>query len=119
MRKLIYVAHPFKGDPENIKRVEAIILQLTKLYPDYTFYSPLHATGFFYFAKTYEEGMKDCIEMLSRCDELFLCNGWEHSKGCGIEFNWADEHHMPIKFVDEILSNVNSHEEHACDITGV
>jgi hypothetical protein len=112
MRKVIYVAHPFLGKPENVQKAEQIILQLIKIFPDYTFYSPLHATGFFYFAKTYGEGMKDCLEMLSRCDELFLCEGWEESKGCSIKFYWADEHHMPITFVNEILANVNSHEEH-------
>jgi hypothetical protein len=112
MRKLVYLAHPFLGKSENVQKAEQIILKLIKLYPDYTFYSPLHATGFFYFAKSYEEGMKDCLEMLSRCDEIWLAGNWQESKGCNIEFNWADEHHMPIKFVDEILSNVNSHEEH-------
>ena len=110
MRKIIYIAHEFNGDPANVKKVEAIILQLIKLYPDYTFYSPLHATGFFYFAKSYEEGMKDCIEMLSRCDEIWFAGYWQNSKGCSIEFNWADEHHMPIKFVDEILPQVNNYE---------
>lgn len=103
MRKLIYVAHPFLGKPENVQKAEQIILQLIKLYPDYTFFSPLHATGFFYFAKSYEEGMKDCIEMLGRCDELWLCNGWEESKGCNIELEWAECRYMPVKYVDLIL----------------
>lgn len=103
-RKLIYVAHPFQGKQENVQKTEKIILQLIKLYPDYTFFSPLHATGFYYFAKTYEEGMKDCIELLSRCDELWLCHGWEQSKGCNIEYNYANEHGMPIRLVDEILA---------------
>lgn len=100
MRKVIYVAHPFMGKPENVKKVEDIIIQLIKLYPDYTFYSPLHSTGFLYFAKTYEEGMKDCIEMLSRCDELWLCEGWEESKGCNIEYNWCKEHYKPTTLVN-------------------
>jgi hypothetical protein len=108
MRKVVYLAHPFKGDPENVRKVEAIILQLIKLYPDYTFYSPLHATGFYYFVKPYEEGMKDCIEMLDRCDELWLVGNWIESKGCFTEYCHADEQHKPIKFVDEILSLVNS-----------
>ena len=103
MRKLIYVAHPFQGKPENTQSVEKIILQLIKLYPDYTFLSPLHATGFYYFEKSYEEGMKDCIEILSRCDELWLCNWWENSKGCNIEYDWCKEHGKPIQFVTDML----------------
>lgn len=110
MRKVIYIAHPFQGKPENVKKAEKIILKLIERYPDYTFYSPLHATGFFYFKKTYEEGMKDCIEMLSRCDEAWFCKGWQNSKGCNIEMNWCKEHEKPYKelqveddYVQELL----------------
>jgi hypothetical protein len=92
MRKVIYIAHPFQGKATNVEKAEKIILELIEKYPDYTFYSPLHATGFFYFKKTYEEGMKDCIEMLSRCDEVWFCKGWQNSKGCNIEMNWCKEH---------------------------
>jgi hypothetical protein len=105
MRKLIYVAHKFGGDPENVRKVEAIILQLIKLYPDYTFYSPLHALGFYYFAKPYEEGMKDCIEMLDRCDELWLCNGWQKSNGCNTECEYFLREGRPIKYLE-----VNQHD---------
>ena len=99
MRKVIYVAHPFQGKRENTEKVEKIILGLIKQYPDYTFFSPLHATGFYYFEKSYEEGMKDCIELLSRCDKLWLCPGWEQSKGCNIEYNWCKEHGKPIRII--------------------
>lgn len=97
MRNVIYIAHPFQGKPENVEKVEKIILGLIEKYPDYTFYSPLHATGFFYFKKTYEEGMKDCLEMLRRCDEVWFCPGWQDSKGCNIEMNWCKEHGKPFK----------------------
>jgi hypothetical protein len=100
MKKVIYVAHPFQGKPENVASVEKIIRKLIKLYPDYVFFSPLHATGYYYFEKTYEEGMKDCIELLSRCDELWLCNGWEESKGCNIEYNWCKENYKPTTLVN-------------------
>lgn len=99
MRKVIYVAHPFQGKPENVRKAEEIILKLIKLYPDCTFFSPLHATGFYYHEKPYDEGMKDCIAILNRCDELWLCPGWEQSKGCNIEYNWCKEHGKPIKFI--------------------
>jgi len=98
VRKVIYVAHPFGGKKENVEKVETIIIEMVRQYPDFVFYSPLHATGFYYFEKTYEEGMKDCIEILSRCDELWLCKGWEKSRGCNIEKAWAEEHRMPIKY---------------------
>jgi hypothetical protein len=101
MRKVIYIAHPFGGDPENVKKVEKIILDLVKIYPNYVFYSPLHATGFYYFAKSYEEGMKDCLEILSRCDELWLCKGWRESKGCNMECEYFLKEGRPIKFLED------------------
>lgn len=97
MRRVIYVAHPFSGKSENVKKVEKIILKLIKQYPNYTFFSPLHATGYYYFEKSYEEGMKDCIELLSRCDELWLCPGWRESRGCNMEYEYAKKHGIPIK----------------------
>ena len=54
---LIYVAHPFGGKQENKDKVEKIILRLTEQFPDYTFLSPIHATGFYYFIKSYDNGM--------------------------------------------------------------
>lgn len=98
---LIYVAHPFGGKQENKDKVEKIILRLTEQFPDYTFLSPIHATGFYYFNKSYDNGMKDCIEMLKRCDELWLCEGWEDSKGCNIERDWAIENGMKIGEIND------------------
>jgi hypothetical protein len=99
MRKVVYIAHPFQGKAENIKRVENIIIGLVHKHPDIVFYSPLHATGFYYFEKTYEEGMNDCIEILRRCDELWLCLGWENSTGCNLEKKYAEAKGIPIKYL--------------------
>jgi hypothetical protein len=104
MQKLVYVAHPFQGLQSNVKNVESIILRLIKLYPTVTFFSPLHATGFYYHEKTYENGMKDCLTMLSKCDELWLSEGWEQSTGCKIEYDWWKANkRKPIKLVKDML----------------
>jgi hypothetical protein len=99
--KVIYIAHPFGGKPENVQAVEQIILKLINKYPDYVFYSPLHATGFYYHKMSYDKGMEVCIEMLSRCDELWLCGNWKQSKGCNIEHNNALAEMIPIKFLED------------------
>lgn len=93
--KVAYIAHAFSGKPENIKDAERIILHLIKDHPDFTFYSPLHATGFFYFELDYDTGMQHCFEALSRCDELWLCPGWEASRGCNMELAYAKKHNIP------------------------
>lgn len=95
----VYVAHPFGGDPENVKRVENLILQWIHSKPHKLFISPIHATGFYYHEVSYAEGMGACFELLSMCDELWLCPGWEQSKGCNLEKTWAQQHGIPIIIV--------------------
>lgn len=101
--RMIYLAHPFGGEQENVDDVEQIIKGLLHKHPACTFYSPLHATGFLYNELSYEEGMKHCLEMLKRCDELWLCDGWIKSRGCLIEHSYAVQHNMPIIYLGNIL----------------
>jgi hypothetical protein len=100
MLRLIYLAHPFGGDPANIVKVEKIITQLINKHPDCTFYSPLHATGFLYDNLDYLDGMEHCFEVLSRCDELWLCGKWRESRGCNMEYAFAKAKGIPIKFIN-------------------
>lgn len=39
-----------------------------------------------------------CVDLraLAECDAIFLCNGWQSSRGCRIERNFADEFHKQI-----------------------
>ena len=99
--KLVYLAHPFLGNPENVADAQKIALALLRKYPDVSFYSPLHATGFFYFEMPYERGMAHCFEALRRCDELWLCRGWEESRGCKMEVDYARRTGIPIKTIGE------------------
>jgi len=98
--KLIYLAHPYGGDLANVEKVEQIIKGLIHKHQDCSFYSPLHATGFFYSQLSYMDGMEHCFEALSRCDELWLCAGWENSRGCNMEYGYAKAKGVPIKFIN-------------------
>lgn len=95
---MIYIAHPFGGERENVEKVEKFIKGLLHKHPDCTFYSPLHATGFMYSQLTYLGGMEHCFEALSRCDELWLCGSWQDSRGCNMEYGFAKAKGMPVKF---------------------
>lgn len=99
--KLIYIAHPFGGEQSNVDKAETIIKKLLHKHPDCTFYSPLHATVFFYKQLTYLGGMEHCFEALSRCDELWLCGDWLDSRGCNREYGFAKAKGIPIKFITE------------------
>lgn len=91
----IYIAHPFLGKQKNKRKVEKIILKLIKIYPDYLFVSPIHCTGFYYFKKPYEEGMKDCYKLLEMCDQVWLFGEWYNSRGCRLELDYAGRHGIP------------------------
>jgi len=43
--------------------------------------------------------MRYCFELLSFCDELWLCPGWQKSLGCNLEKEFAEEHGIPVKEV--------------------
>ena len=50
---------------------------------------------------TYDEHMTRDLEMLSECQGIYMLDGWERSKGCKIEFNFAIAHRIPIAFEAE------------------
>lgn len=97
--KKVYIAHPYGGLEENKLSVENIIKKLIKKHDNILFISPIHALGFLYTEVEYEKGMEYCFELLKQCDEIWLCKGWEGSRGCCIEFDYATLHGIPIKFI--------------------
>ena len=101
--ELVYIAHPFTGDEEsNIKKAKAIRACLQAKYPDKVFITPL---GFFGDAdnKTvnYCQELSQCLELLSRCDTLLVCNGWEDSNGCRAETAFALQQGKRIIYGEE------------------
>lgn len=93
---MIYLAHPYGGNERNAEDAKQIVCRLVKKFPGTVFLSPLQATGFYYNDIPYITGMNHCIELLSRCDELWLCNGWQNSRGCCMEYAAAKTADMPI-----------------------
>jgi hypothetical protein len=106
--KIAYVAHPFLGKRSNVRKVEKIIKRLLPKYPGYVFYSPLHATGFYYHDVPYQLGMEHCLTLLSKADELWLCEGWQQSRGCNMEVRFARDNGIPIfEIVDGVVRCLN------------
>lgn len=102
-KMIIYVAHPYGGQKENKEKIEKYINQLVERYPNYTFVSPIHTFGFMYnVVKTYEQGMKMCLNLLRKCDGLILCQNWEKSAGCNREYNFAKDRNMEIFLYEEV-----------------
>ena len=83
--KMVYVAHPFRGDKEkNRKDAKEQCLFLKEQYPDYCFINPLDA---FSWADNLDDDavLEMCKEVVIRCDAVFFCKGWEQSAGCRME----------------------------------
>lgn len=47
---------------------------------------------------TWEEYMNLAICLLEMCDAIFMLQGWQESRGSGIEFEYAYEHKLTIFF---------------------
>nr|DAX95448.1 MAG TPA: deoxyribosyltransferase [Caudoviricetes sp.] len=103
---LVYVAHPYGGCKENKKLVEDKIKRLVKKHPRHTFISPIHTFGFMYdWVDTYDQGMQMCLKLLKKCDAIILCEGWNASKGCNREFEFARKNNIRTLSYKEVLEN--------------
>ncbi len=95
-----YVAHPFQGKKSNKRKVGNIIKKLVLHNSGVTYVSPIHAFGFMYeYVKSYEQGIEMCLELLSQSEELILCEGWEKSRGCRMEYDFAIKNNIKITFL--------------------
>ena len=94
MTKLIYLAHPFRNDPNlNTARISAICREIHKTRPDLTLISPIHN---FAYLDPETDVTAQCLELLSKCDMLWVCGDWTTSEGCKAEIAKAQELHMSI-----------------------
>ncbi|MPM33543.1 hypothetical protein SDC9_80119 [bioreactor metagenome] len=101
--KLIYVAHPYQGMKENEEKADKIIKELYKRYPEHSFVSPIHGIRCGYDDVTISEGLSYCLKLLSKCDGIILCNGWENSVGCTAEAALANSLGIKTSLQDEWL----------------
>lgn len=96
-KPLIYIAHPFGGKDENFILAKKYIMALQECHRDKAFISPVIAYGYCYHAHTYERGINMCLDLLAKCDELWILGDDGISKGVKLEREYAKEHGMPIK----------------------
>lgn len=98
-KQFIYVSHPFQNKPENVKDIEYYITMLEPIYKDYVFVSPVHCFGFMYEKMSYEDGLNWCLQLLSVCDEMWVCGDYENSTGCCAEIEFCKDHYIPYKII--------------------
>lgn len=96
--KLVYLSHPFSGN-ESDNRTDARFMcsDLKEKHKEWCIINPLDNFWWTQNLKlTYEEILAMCIEILQACDAIYLCLGWEKSKGCRAEKKIAEELGMEI-----------------------
>lgn len=94
---MLYVAHPFGGNLDNIARAEIQLSKLRKLLPRHTLISPIHNWSYLDYEMTNQVvAISDCVSLLLRCDALILTGRWEESAGCRAEYIAAKVKGLPV-----------------------
>jgi len=102
--KVVYVAGPYRGETEsdvvrNIRAAEAVAIRIWKM--GHAAICPHKNTALFGGLCPDDVWLKGDLEILSRCDELILCVGWEKSKGTADEIQLAKSLGIPVFYTLE------------------
>ena len=93
---LIYCSHKYGGKRENKAAAQRKIAELQAANKHHTYVSPIHAFGWGYKLFSYEDGIQFCLDLLERCDELYVLS--EPSKGVVMEVCRARQLCIPAKY---------------------
>jgi len=104
---LVYVAGPYNAPTDwgiecNIRRAEAAGINVWT--SGFVALCPHKNTAHFGGLCPNEVWLQGDLEILSRCDIIFMVQGWEASKGATAELQFAREHDIPAIFDDGISS---------------
>lgn len=98
--KRYYISHPFTGNEEKNKAdADRIRAALKENHPDICFMNPL---GMFGNKDTdYCTALADALELLSSCEAVIFCPGWEESTGCRAEKAFAMQQGIKIMYLED------------------
>ena len=57
-----------------------------------------------YYKVSYQDGMQSCLDVLSKCDELWLFGDWKESKGCMKEYTFAKKYGKTIQTTNKLIA---------------
>jgi hypothetical protein len=97
----VYICHPYSNNPDvNRIKFNRIFKFIRNNLKEAVPFSPIHAFGEFYDDNRKEdrkEVLKLCIDVLKRCDEVWVFGDWRNSEGCRLEVKIAEETGIKIK----------------------
>ena len=95
--KIIYISLPITGHEDTYEhRLDDAVEYVKGKYPEYErIITPKVVAenierAYFQFQPKYKEYLLSDLEVIYDCDAIFMCNGWENSKGCKSEHAFAD-----------------------------
>ena len=105
--KVVYVAGAFRtrtqwGIMQNVRKAEEASLKLWKL--GYAVICPHTMTQHFQDECPDEVWLDGCLELLKRCDAIYLVDGWQYSKGSLAEYKLAKE--LGLIIMGNITGNI-------------
>lgn len=86
---------------ENKLSAENIVRKLHFENPENTYLSGINPFYFLYDEVDYETGINMCLEVLRRCDMMYVFGDWENSKGCKTEINYCKFLGIPYKIFND------------------
>ena len=103
--KRYYISHPFTGNEEQNKAdADRIRAALKEAHPDICFMNPL---GMFGNKDTdYCTALADALELLSSCDAVIFCRGWEDSTGCRAEKAFAMQQGIKVMYIQDFNADL-------------
>lgn len=95
---MIYVAHCFGGDPENVKKAAEVTRQLQLADTENTYICPLMAFSHLQYNELgYDAEIALCLDLLSECTDMVVAS--EISKGVQIEIDYCKKWNIPIRYL--------------------
>lgn len=100
---MIYLASPYSGNMRyNTEASAAVAAAFMEQGEE--IYSPVahgHVISKFR-AFSWERWMSHCLDMLSRCDEMYVLQipGWDTSEGVQREIDFCTEHDIPVHYIE-------------------
>ncbi len=106
--KVFYIAGAFRAKTQwrimqNVRKAEDASLELWKL--GYAVICPHTMTQHFQDECPDEVWLDGCLELLKRCDYIFMLEGWSDSEGSLQEYRLARELELPVYYSLQELSS--------------
>jgi len=92
----VYISGPVTGRKQYMERFD-LAEEYMKL-QGYTVVNPVKVNSALPEDTTHDEYMMTSLAMLEMCDCIFMLRGWQQSKGCNMEFEYACKKGIVILF---------------------